>query len=314
MARPGSVGSPASGMSAPRGARPYRHAGLPDPPDHPGDHAPRRGELPCCRPRRVVPPALADRHLTGASQDHEADGGVARPNGARCPEGTHRLCHRLQPRAHGHAALCHASTHHSGAEQLPRCAAVARRTEHREPVRSVERQSHSTASRATTRQKTAAQGPPLDDQTPASSASAVWYSKSSEANFMPFRSCSPSRPTGRRSTASAGLACRRWTSTRSSTTTPRDSWGSSTKCRAPQTVSDGLANNADCEPTFSAHMRGVGSTITANEPTFRVLWVVSQIFVRMPFRVRYPLSSMTSREEVLRDCVAHGFLICCRAT
>jgi hypothetical protein len=91
MARPGSVGSPASGMSAPRGARPYRHAGLPDPPDHPGDHAPRRGELPCCRPRRVVPPALADRHLTGASQDHEADGGVARPNRAKCPEGTHRL-------------------------------------------------------------------------------------------------------------------------------------------------------------------------------------------------------------------------------
>jgi hypothetical protein len=50
------------------------------------------------------------------------------------------------------------------------------------------------------------------------------------------------------------------------------------------------------------------------KPSFRVLWVVSQIFVRMLFRVRYPLSSMASREEVLRDCVAHGFLICCRAT
>jgi hypothetical protein len=61
-------------------------------------------------------------------------------------------------------------------------------------------------------------------------------------------------------------------------------------------VSDGLANNVDCEPTFSANMWGVGSTITANDPTFGVLRVVSQIFVRMPFRVRYPLSSMTNRE------------------
>ena len=39
--------------------------------------APRRGHLPCGRPRRAVPPALAGRDLVGAPQDHDADGGVA---------------------------------------------------------------------------------------------------------------------------------------------------------------------------------------------------------------------------------------------
>jgi hypothetical protein len=47
-------------------ALPARHPGLSDPSDHPGDHAARRRGLPCGRPRRAVPPALAGRNLTGS--------------------------------------------------------------------------------------------------------------------------------------------------------------------------------------------------------------------------------------------------------
>jgi hypothetical protein len=173
MARPGDVGGLARGFHAPRGARPDRHAGLPDPRDHPGDHAPGRSDLPCRRSRRTVPPALAGRNLSRAAQDHEADGRVARPNRARCPEGIAPLCYRLQPGSHGHVALCHASTHQNGADQLPRCAAVARRPEPRDPVRSVARHPHSTASRGTPRQETAAEELPLHGQTPARAASAI---------------------------------------------------------------------------------------------------------------------------------------------
>ena len=78
--------------------------GLPDPPDHPGDHAPRRGGLPCGRPRRAVPPALAGGDLAGAAQDHDADGCAALQNRARRAEGIDGLRHRLQPGAHGHVA------------------------------------------------------------------------------------------------------------------------------------------------------------------------------------------------------------------
>ena len=63
VAHPGSVGGPARDVRAPRGARPPRPPTLPHPPDPPGDHAPRRGKLPCRRPRRAVPPAVAGRDL-----------------------------------------------------------------------------------------------------------------------------------------------------------------------------------------------------------------------------------------------------------
>jgi hypothetical protein len=64
VAHPGNVGGPARDVRAPRGPRPHRPPRLSNPPDHPGDHAPRCGNLPCGRPRRAVPPALAgrDRH------------------------------------------------------------------------------------------------------------------------------------------------------------------------------------------------------------------------------------------------------------
>ena len=51
VARPGSIGGPARGLGAPRGALPHRYAGLPDPTDHPGHHAARCGGLPGRRPR-----------------------------------------------------------------------------------------------------------------------------------------------------------------------------------------------------------------------------------------------------------------------
>ena len=40
------------------------------------------------------------------------------------------------------------------------------------------------------------------------------------------------------------------------------------KCRGLQTVSDGLANKGDFEPTFGANKQTAGLTITANEPIF----------------------------------------------
>jgi hypothetical protein len=39
-------------------------------------------------------------------------------------------------------------------------------------------------------------------------------------------------------------------------------------CSGPQTMSSGLANKGDCEPTIRANMRGCEPTLTANEPTF----------------------------------------------
>jgi len=51
-----------------------------------------------------------------------------------CPEGTDRLCHRLQPSPHGHVALRHTPTHWRGADQFSGCAPLAERAEHRIPL------------------------------------------------------------------------------------------------------------------------------------------------------------------------------------
>ena len=71
---------PTRDVNAQRGALPHRPPRLPNPPDHPGDHAPRRGDLPCMVPTspNCTCHALADRdRLDGAPQGHDADGCVA---------------------------------------------------------------------------------------------------------------------------------------------------------------------------------------------------------------------------------------------
>ena len=92
-------------------------------------------------------------------------------------EGTDRLGHRLQPGPYGHVPISHAPTPRRGADQLSGCSAMARRAEHRDPIRSVGRQPHPTASSGAARQETAAQEFPLDDQVPARTASAVGTAK-----------------------------------------------------------------------------------------------------------------------------------------
>ena len=70
------------------------------------------------------------------------------------------------PGPHGHVALRDALTPRCAADQLPGCAAVARGTQHRNPVRRVDRQPHTASSRGAMCQETAAPELPLDDQTP----------------------------------------------------------------------------------------------------------------------------------------------------
>ncbi len=53
------------------------------------------------------------------------------------------------------------------------CAMMARRAEHRDPIRSIDRQPCTPSSGGAARQETAAQELPLDDQTPARIAPAV---------------------------------------------------------------------------------------------------------------------------------------------
>jgi hypothetical protein len=172
VARAGDSGGPARRMRAARGPLPHRLTGLPDPPEPPGHHAARCGGRPCRRPRRTLPPALAGRNRARASQDHDADGCAALSNGTGRAAGADRLGHRRQPGLYGHVAISRAPTRWRGADQLPGCAAVARCAEHRNPVSGVARHPHPTASRGAARQETAAQELPLDDHTPARTASA----------------------------------------------------------------------------------------------------------------------------------------------
>jgi hypothetical protein len=133
----------------------HRPPRLLNPPDHPGDHAPRRGTRPGGCPHCAVPPALAGRDLVGAPQDHAADGGVARSNRTGGAEGADRLGHGRQPGPDGYVALRHTPTHRRGAAQFPRCAAVARRAMHRDPVRSLNRESCTPPSGGAARQEAA---------------------------------------------------------------------------------------------------------------------------------------------------------------
>jgi hypothetical protein len=119
----------------------------------------------------LVPPALAGRDLAGTPQDHHADGHAALQNDGRRAEGTHGLCHCLQPRAPGHVPISPAPTHRRGADLLPGCAAVARRTKYRHATHSIDRQPRAPASGGAARQETAAQTLSPDDQTSARTAS-----------------------------------------------------------------------------------------------------------------------------------------------
>jgi Transposase DDE domain len=121
----------------------------------------------------LVPPALAGGDLSGSASNGHADGGAALQNGSGHTEGTNRLCHGLQPGAHDHAAIGDAPTHRRGADQLSGCAAVARCAEDWDAVSGLDREPHPTASRRAARQAAAAQELPVDDHTPASTASAV---------------------------------------------------------------------------------------------------------------------------------------------
>jgi hypothetical protein len=113
------------------------------------------------------------RNLTGAPQDHDADGCAARSNGTRHAEGTDRLCHRLQPGPYGHVLIGQTPTPRRGADQLSGCAAMARRPEHRHAVRGLDREPRPPASGGAARQEATAQELPVDDQTSARTASAV---------------------------------------------------------------------------------------------------------------------------------------------
>jgi hypothetical protein len=127
------------------------------------------------------------RNRTGAAQDHDADGCAALSNGTRRAKGTHRLCHRLQPGPDGHVPISQTPTPRRRADQLSRCAAMARRAEQRDPVRRVDPSSPSDRiewSRASRN------GGPRASRlwsNPGKHCVGSWSSKSPEVNFMPFR-------------------------------------------------------------------------------------------------------------------------------
>jgi hypothetical protein len=73
----------------------------------------------------------------------------------------------------GHVPISYPSTPQRRADQLSGCPAVARRLGHRGAVRSLDRQPRPPTSGGAARQEAAAQELPLDDETPASTASAV---------------------------------------------------------------------------------------------------------------------------------------------
>jgi hypothetical protein len=136
-----------------------------------------------------VPPALAGRNLAGAPQDHAAAGGVARPHGARWPEGTARLRPGRQPRAPGHVALRQAPTPRRGAHQLPGGPAMAQRAKPGQAGRGVDRQPCPPRSGGAARQEAAAHEFPVHGYTPASTASAV-----GPANAHRLTSCHSALP------------------------------------------------------------------------------------------------------------------------
>jgi hypothetical protein len=124
-ARPQDVGGHARGIHAPRGPRAHRHAGVPDPPDHPGDHAPRRGELPWGRPRRALPLTWAGRQLSGPPEDDHAQGRAPRPDHDRRAQRTARLRPQLSLGALGHLAIGTTPAGRRGTHARSGCAAVA---------------------------------------------------------------------------------------------------------------------------------------------------------------------------------------------
>ena len=134
------------------------------------------------------PAALAGRPCAGASQAHAAEGGVARPTGARGAEGTDGVRPRLPPGPQGHGPIRHPSTHRRGAAQLLGCAAGARRAEPQEAVRGLARQPCTPPSGGAARQEAAAQARPVHDHTPAGPASA-----GGTARAQRFTSCHSSK-------------------------------------------------------------------------------------------------------------------------
>ena len=185
VAHPGDLGGLARDLGAPSGPVWHRHAWRPEPPADSRDDTARDSGLARPRPRRALPPALAGRNRAGASQAHEADGGVARQHRTRRAEGMDGVRPRLQPGASGHVPISQAPTPWRGADQRAGCAAMARHATHRHPMRRVARQRHPTASRRAAHQETTAQELPVHDHTPASTASTVGPPRA-RANFMPF--------------------------------------------------------------------------------------------------------------------------------
>jgi hypothetical protein len=173
VAPPGDLRRPARFVRAPSGALPDRPAGVPDPREHPGHHAARRGGLPPQCSRRALPPALAGRDRARAAQDPQADGRVVRQTRGRRAARTAEGCHRLPPGAPGHGAIGDPPPPRRGAEQCPRGPAGAPRAKYRPAMTGGACQPCPPPSCGAARQEAAAQELPVDDHTPASTASAV---------------------------------------------------------------------------------------------------------------------------------------------
>ena len=134
-------------------------------------HPPVAVVIPCHNDHREGGDA---RTLTAlATRRHDTDGCLARHNRTRRAEGIDGVRHRLQPGAYGHAPISQAPTHWRGADQLSGCAAMAQHAKHRNPLTSVDRPRHPTASSRAARRETTAQERPMYDHTPASIASTV---------------------------------------------------------------------------------------------------------------------------------------------
>jgi hypothetical protein len=140
--RPASVGGLARAQQAPSGARPERHAWVPDPPDHPGDDTPRRGHVACGRPRCAVTPARAGRHRTNPTPHESAEGCPVRQHRARRGAGLPGLGPRLSPGPPGDGPIRHTAPSRRGTQQRVGGAAVGQRATHWQTMRGMTRAPH----------------------------------------------------------------------------------------------------------------------------------------------------------------------------